>query len=97
MFVNVPKEIESVSGVKMEDGTVMLDTKNVPKNVWTKMDDKPNNACQLGFEMDDNGACVGKDYYIYSNEISSVSQYHRDFRLLFLLDKKSLTLYSYFS
>ncbi|XP_049881448.1 fibulin-2-like isoform X2 [Pectinophora gossypiella] len=60
VFVDVGKETATVRGEKKEDGSVVVDTKNLPKNEWTKVNEKPTN-CQVGFEMDDYGACYDID------------------------------------
>ncbi|CAH2243695.1 jg8755 [Pararge aegeria aegeria] len=60
-FVNVyvGHETATVIGAKNEDGSVSVDTKDLAKNEWTKINEKPN--CQTGFELDQYGACFDID------------------------------------
>lgn len=55
--VIVGQETANVRGEKNEDGSVSVDTKDLPKNEWTTINEKPN--CQIGFELDQYGACFG--------------------------------------
>lgn len=57
VFMNVGKETAIVKGEKTEDGSVFVDIQNVPKNKWTKIDEKPN--CERGFEPGFFGECNG--------------------------------------
>lgn len=56
--VRVGEETATVQGEKDEDGSVVVDTGDLPKNEWTKVNEKPSN-CQPGFEVDEYGACYG--------------------------------------
>ncbi|KAM3959907.1 LOW QUALITY PROTEIN: uncharacterized protein ACR2FA_006049 [Aphomia sociella] len=58
--VIVGKETATVDGERTGDGAVFVDTNNVPKNEWTKINEKPA-KCQIGFEMDEYGACFDID------------------------------------
>ncbi|KAI5640010.1 calcium-binding EGF domain-containing protein [Phthorimaea operculella] len=60
VLVDVGKETASVEGKKEQDGSVVVDTKDVPKNKWTKVNEKPSN-CRIGFEEDNLGNCVDID------------------------------------
>lgn len=59
VFVDVGKETATIDGKKMDDGSVVVDTQDVPKNEWTKIQGKPSVSCPPGFEADDNGVCLG--------------------------------------
>lgn len=59
VFVDVGKETATVKGEKAPDGSVFVDTNDVPSNEWTKISQKPAD-CQIGFQMDEYGACFGR-------------------------------------
>lgn len=59
VVLKVGEETATVRGHKIDDGSVLVDTKKIPKNEWTKIKEKPT-VCQSGFEMDSYGACFGK-------------------------------------
>ncbi|XP_045518801.1 fibulin-2-like [Pieris brassicae] len=56
----VGEETAIVKGEKKEDGSVVVNTQDIPKNEWTKINETPSN-CQPGFESDGNGACYDID------------------------------------
>ncbi|XP_047519049.1 fibrillin-1 isoform X2 [Pieris napi] len=58
--VVVGQETAIVKGDKKDDGSVVVNTQDIPKNEWTKIHEKPSN-CQPGFESDGNGACYDID------------------------------------
>ncbi|XP_052752971.1 fibrillin-1-like [Galleria mellonella] len=58
--VVVGKDTATVNGERTDDGAVIVDTNNVPKNKWTVINEKPA-SCQAGFEMDEYGACFDID------------------------------------
>ncbi|RVE48740.1 hypothetical protein evm_006634 [Chilo suppressalis] len=60
VYVEVGKETATVKVQKEDDGSVVINTKDVPKNEWTKVNEKPTN-CQIGFELDEYGACYDID------------------------------------
>ncbi|KAJ2941069.1 hypothetical protein O0L34_g13198 [Tuta absoluta] len=60
VLVDVGKETATIEGKKEQDGSVVVDTKDVPKNKWTKVNEKPSN-CRIGFEEDELGVCVDID------------------------------------
>lgn len=59
VLVDVGKETATIDGRKMDDGSVVVDTHDVPKNEWTKINGKPSISCPPGFEADHNGVCLG--------------------------------------
>lgn len=59
VVLKVGEETATVRGQTIEDGAILVDTKKIPKNEWTKINEKPT-ICQSGFEMDSYGACFGK-------------------------------------
>ncbi|XP_013200140.1 fibrillin-1 [Amyelois transitella] len=58
--VRVGEKTAEVDGTVTKDGAVVVDTNNVPKNEWTKINEKPI-TCQYGFELNDFGACFDID------------------------------------
>ncbi|XP_028175893.1 fibulin-2-like [Ostrinia furnacalis] len=60
VYVDVGKETATIRGDRKEDGSVVVDTQNIPKNEWTKINERPTN-CQRGFELDEYGACYDID------------------------------------
>ncbi|CAH0764725.1 unnamed protein product [Diatraea saccharalis] len=60
VYVEVGKETATVKAHKEDDGSLVINTKDVPKNEWTKVNEKPTN-CQFGFELDEYGACYDID------------------------------------
>ncbi|KAG6446615.1 hypothetical protein O3G_MSEX004554 [Manduca sexta] len=60
VLLNPGKEEAVVPGVKKEDGSVVIDTNNVPIDKWTKIDTRPAVECPPGFEKD-NDACFDID------------------------------------
>ncbi|XP_048487046.1 fibulin-2 [Plutella xylostella] len=62
VLLEVPNETATVQGKKTEDGALVVNTQDVPKNEWIKINERPGAGnCQSGFEMDDYGACVDID------------------------------------
>lgn len=59
VLVDVGKETATIDGKKMDDGSVVVDTHDIPKNEWTKLNGKPSVSCPPGFEADNNGVCLG--------------------------------------
>lgn len=59
VLVDVGKETATIDGKKMDDGSVFVDTRDVPKNEWTKLNRRPSVSCPPGFEADANGVCLG--------------------------------------
>lgn len=64
VYVSVRRETATVKGEKKQDGSVVVNTKDLPKNEWTKINEKPTN-CLAGFKMDDYGICYGKFFTKY--------------------------------
>ncbi|KPJ12576.1 Fibulin-2 [Papilio machaon] len=60
VYVEVGKDTATVRGEQTPDGSVVVDTNEVPTNEWTKINAKPID-CQFGFERDAYGACYGKN------------------------------------
>lgn len=60
VFVDAGKETATIDGKKMDDGSVVVDTHDLPKNEWTRIKGKPSYSCPPGFEADHNGVCLGK-------------------------------------
>jgi hypothetical protein len=58
VYVEVGKETATVKAEKENDGSLTINTEDIPKNEWTKVLEKPTD-CQIGFELDDFGACYG--------------------------------------
>lgn len=58
VFIDVGKETATIDGKKMDDGSVVVDTHDVPKNEWTTIKEKPSVRCPPGFEAND-GVCLG--------------------------------------
>ncbi|XP_053618965.1 fibrillin-1-like [Plodia interpunctella] len=58
--VKVGEKTAVVDGTVTQDGSVIVDTGDVPKNEWTKINEKPV-TCQYGFELNDFGACFDID------------------------------------
>lgn len=63
--VNVGRETATVAGERKDDGSVVVDTQELPKNEWTKINIKPKD-CPFGFEADEYGACFGKIHVLFS-------------------------------
>lgn len=61
--VNVGDEERSatVAGERKQDGSVVVDTQQLPKNTWTKVV-KPK-ECPFGFEPEEYGDCFGKIFF----------------------------------
>ncbi|XP_072945783.1 uncharacterized protein [Epargyreus clarus] len=55
IFLNVSDETATVKGEKTNDGSVFVDTQDIPKNKWTKIAEVPN--CDRGFELGFFGEC----------------------------------------
>ncbi|KAL4712538.1 hypothetical protein ACJJTC_007554 [Scirpophaga incertulas] len=60
VYVNVGKETATVRAEKDSDGSLIINTEELPKNEWTKINEKPTD-CQIGFEVDEYGACYDID------------------------------------
>ncbi|CAK1546756.1 unnamed protein product [Leptosia nina] len=58
--VEIGEETAIVKGEKKGDGSVEINTGDIPKNEWTKIHEKPSN-CQPGFESDGAGTCYDID------------------------------------
>ncbi|XP_075987081.1 uncharacterized protein LOC142983835 isoform X2 [Anticarsia gemmatalis] len=58
--VNAGKETATVAGTVKEDGSVVINTADVPKNNWAKVNVKPL-ECPYGYEPDEYGACFDID------------------------------------
>ncbi|XP_013168797.1 PREDICTED: fibrillin-1-like [Papilio xuthus] len=70
VFVEVGKETATVRGEQTPDGSVIVDTNEVPTNEWTKINAKPID-CQFGFERDEYGACYDIDECATNRHICS--------------------------
>ncbi|XP_061724560.1 fibrillin-1-like isoform X1 [Cydia pomonella] len=61
VFVNKKdEETATVAAERRQDGSVFVDTQNLPEGEWTKINAKPI-QCQIGFELDSFGACFDID------------------------------------
>ncbi|CAG4962203.1 unnamed protein product [Colias eurytheme] len=60
VYVDVGEGTAIVKGDKKDDGSVEVNTKDLPKNEWTVIHGKPTD-CQPGFELDEYGACFDID------------------------------------
>ncbi|CAH0731669.1 unnamed protein product, partial [Brenthis ino] len=60
VILNAGEETATVKGKKLDDGSVVVDTKEMPKNEWTIINEKPT-ECQPGFEIDSFGFCFDID------------------------------------
>nr|XP_049705721.1 fibulin-2 [Helicoverpa armigera] len=58
--VKIENETGVVEGKRNKDGSVVIDTKYISKNEWTKVDKKPT-ECPNGFEADEYGSCFDID------------------------------------
>ncbi|CAG5058296.1 unnamed protein product [Parnassius apollo] len=70
VYVDVGKETATIRGEKASDGSVIVDTKDLPTNEWTKINGKPAD-CQIGFESDEYGACFDIDECATNRHICS--------------------------
>ncbi|KAH9643953.1 hypothetical protein HF086_016503 [Spodoptera exigua] len=59
VVVSVGKETATLPAEKNDDGSYVIDTQQVPKNQWTKVN--VPNSCAPGFEPDEYGACFDID------------------------------------
>lgn len=59
VYVEVGKETATIDGQKTVDGSVVVDTHDVPKNEWTTVKERPSVSCPPGFEPNNNGICIG--------------------------------------
>ncbi|XP_050685596.1 fibulin-2-like [Leptidea sinapis] len=61
VYVKEGQNTVAVEAQKHEDGSVVLDTEDIPKNRWTKINERPSNNCPPGFELDNYGVCSDID------------------------------------
>lgn len=61
VLLTPPEETAIFEAVRGEDGSLIVNTKDVPKNEWTNIANQPQErSCPSGFEPSRLGQCVGK-------------------------------------
>lgn len=67
LLENASEEPVTIKGIQSLDGSVLVDTHEIPKNTWIKLGKEHElGSCENGFERDSYGACVGKNILLYS-------------------------------